>query len=66
MATRILVTGGAGFIRSALVRYLVRDVGTEVSNIDRLTYAGNVASLKVVENGRTIILNVNICDTQLM
>ncbi|MCG5237482.1 dTDP-glucose 4,6-dehydratase [Xanthobacter oligotrophicus] len=47
---RILVTGGAGFIGSALVRYLVSEVGAEVLNVDKLTYAGNLASLKVIEN----------------
>jgi len=47
---RIIVTGGAGFIGSALVRYLVRDVGAEVLTIDKLTYAGNLESLKAIEN----------------
>ncbi|HVZ29418.1 MAG TPA: dTDP-glucose 4,6-dehydratase [Asticcacaulis sp.] len=42
---RILVTGGAGFIGSALVRYLVAEVGADVLNLDNLTYAGNLASL---------------------
>ncbi len=46
---RILVTGGAGFIGSALVRHLVTG-GHEVLNVDALTYAGNLASLKLVEN----------------
>ncbi len=47
---RVIVTGGAGFIGSALVRHLVLDRGYDVLNIDALTYAGNLASLKVVED----------------
>lgn len=46
---RVIVTGGAGFIGSALVRHLVLEVGAEVLTIDALTYAGNLASLKAVE-----------------
>ena len=46
---RILVTGGAGFIGSALVRHLVGE-SHEVLNLDALTYAGNLASLKLVED----------------
>ena len=47
--TRVIVTGGAGFIGSALVRHLVLDKGYDVLTIDALTYAGNMASLKAVE-----------------
>ena len=46
---RILVTGGAGFIGSALVRHLVGEAGHDVLNVDRLTYAGNLESLRAVE-----------------
>lgn len=42
---KVLVTGGAGFIGSALVRYLVGDLGVQVVTLDALTYAGNLASL---------------------
>ncbi len=44
---RVIVTGGAGFIGSALVRHLVLDKGYDVLNVDALTYAGNLASLRV-------------------
>jgi dTDP-glucose 4,6-dehydratase len=50
---RVIVTGGAGFIGSALVRYLVLERGYDVLTIDALTYAGNLASLKAVEGGPT-------------
>lgn len=64
---RVIVTGGAGFIGSALVRYLVLDKGYEVLTVDALTYAGNLASLKEVEdrpNHR--FLQADICDRQAM
>jgi dTDP-glucose 4,6-dehydratase len=60
---RVLVTGGAGFIGSALVRHLVRDVGAEVFNVDKLTYAGNLASLTSIENSPNYrFLKADICD----
>ena len=60
---RVLVTGGAGFIGSALVRYLVSEVGADVLNIDKLTYAGNLASLKAIENAPNYrFLKADICD----
>ncbi len=60
---RVLVTGGAGFIGSALVRYLVRQVGVEVLNIDKLTYAGSLTSLKLIEKAPNHrFQRTDICD----
>jgi dTDP-glucose 4,6-dehydratase len=62
---RIIVTGGAGFIGSALVRHLVLDKGYDVLNIDALTYAGNLASLRNVEGRNNYrFLQANICDRE--
>jgi dTDP-glucose 4,6-dehydratase len=47
---RILVTGGAGFIGSAVCRHLVRDLGFDVINVDALTYAANLDSLASIHN----------------
>lgn len=64
---RVIVTGGAGFIGSALVRHLVLEQGYEVLNIDKLTYAGNLASLKLVEGRNTYqFLQADICDRAAM
>ena len=60
---RVVVTGGAGFIGSALVRHLVLEKGHEVLNIDALTYAGYLPSLKAVEGKSNYrFLQANICD----
>lgn len=60
---RILVTGGAGFIGSALIRYLVSEVGAEVLNFDKLTYAGNLASLAPVSAAANYrFVQADICD----
>src|SRR4051812_22809126 len=45
MTIRVMVTGGAGFIGSALIRLLVGEVGATVLNVDKLTYAGSVRSV---------------------
>jgi dTDP-glucose 4,6-dehydratase len=50
MTVRVMVTGGAGFIGSALVRLLVQEIGATVLNIDKLTYAANLDSLADVAN----------------
>jgi dTDP-glucose 4,6-dehydratase len=64
---RVIVTGGAGFIGSALVRHLVLDRGYEVLNVDALTYAGNLASLSAVEGKSNYrFLKANICDRAAM
>jgi dTDP-glucose 4,6-dehydratase len=60
---RVLVTGGAGFIGSALVRYLVSEVGAEVLVFDKLTYAGNLTSLQPVEGAANYrFVRADICD----
>ncbi len=64
---RVIVTGGAGFIGSALVRHLVLEKGYDILNIDALTYAGNLASLKLVEDKPNYrFLHANICDRPAM
>lgn len=60
---RILVTGGAGFIGSAVVRFIINETSHEVINLDKLTYAGNLESLKSVsDSNRYYFEHVDICD----
>ena len=64
---RIFVTGGAGFIGSALVRYLINDTAHQVLNVDKLTYAGNLASLQhIAGHARYQFVQADVCDQPRM
>ena len=60
---KLLVTGGAGFIGSAVVRYIIQNTQHQVLNVDKLTYAGNLESLTSVHNNeRYQFSQTDICD----
>jgi dTDP-glucose 4,6-dehydratase len=60
---KILITGGAGFIGSALIRHLINNTEHSVINVDKLTYAGNLESLKTItSHPRYCFEQVDICD----
>lgn len=60
---RFLVTGGAGFIGSAVVRHLINHTDNQVLNLDKLTYAGNLQSLTSISgNSRYKFVQADICD----
>jgi len=60
---RIIITGGAGFIGSAVCRHLIKESDAEVVNVDKLTYAGNLDSLRSVsQDERYQFVKTDICD----
>ncbi|MBV8214941.1 MAG: dTDP-glucose 4,6-dehydratase [Verrucomicrobia bacterium] len=64
---RIIVTGGAGFIGSAVCRHLITKTDAEVVNIDKLTYAGNLDSLRTISaNPRYTFVKADICEESVI
>ncbi|WP_353981434.1 dTDP-glucose 4,6-dehydratase [Salinicola endophyticus] len=64
---KILVTGGAGFIGSAVIRHVIGDTRHSVVNVDKLTYAGNLASLgEFSDDARYSFEQVDICDANAL
>jgi len=60
---RILITGGAGFIGSAVIRHIIKNTADSVINVDMLTYAGNLESLtEVADSDRYAFEQVDVCD----
>jgi dTDP-glucose 4,6-dehydratase len=67
MMAKILITGGAGFIGSALIRYLIQRTEHSVVNVDKLTYAGNLESLAAVSSeSRYAFEQSDICDREAL
>ncbi|ENX25431.1 dTDP-glucose 4,6-dehydratase [Acinetobacter sp. CIP 102136] len=62
---KILVTGGAGFIGSAVIRHIIQNTNNQVLNIDKLTYAGNLESLTEIDQHPNYkFKQIDICNTE--
>lgn len=68
MSDTVLVTGGAGFIGSNFIRFLLeKDQEVRIVNLDKLTYAGNLSSLQdVLQSNRHVFIKGDICDGELV
>jgi dTDP-glucose 4,6-dehydratase len=67
MSQRFLITGGAGFIGSAVIHFLIGETDHQVLNLDKITYAGNLeSSARVSNNPRYQFVRGNICDPGLV
>ena len=63
ISKKLLITGGAGFIGSAVIRHIINNTNYSVVNVDKLTYAGNLESLTSIDNDlRYSFEQVDICD----
>ncbi len=64
---RVLVTGGCGFIGSAVIRYGVRKLGATILNVDKLTYAANPEAIEDIQSCEPYgFLHADICDTEAL
>ena len=65
MNKKLLITGGAGFIGSAVIRLVLGKTNYDIVNVDKLTYAGNLESLDFIDgNERYVFEQVDICDSR--